>query len=292
MQPQIWYILFARIVEGEITSMAAFRKHYNAAVYSLLKHNNREAQNPSNTDIDPARQKLNYNLTPPDRGNTLAENKEYYNNRLNEVYHYKRDTLVTCGEWIVTAPVDLPKEQEGAFFKACYDFFNSKYGEKNVFHCSIHYDEGIKNDQGEIVWGKPHMHYMFIPVVSCPEKKGYIEKVCSKELIDRKHLLTIHPELQRYIEQQGIHCNVNPKNTEGKNRSVRELKKESREYLAAMERIKALEQENTALKKELEILKEKQREVSSAPTRSRFGTRKEINIEREKQWEKEKDIEY
>lgn len=31
----IWYILFARIVEGEITSMAAFRKHYNAAVYSF-----------------------------------------------------------------------------------------------------------------------------------------------------------------------------------------------------------------------------------------------------------------
>ena len=160
-----------------------------------------------------------------------------------------------------------------------------------MFHCSIHYDEGIKNDQGEIVWGKPHMHYMFIPIVSCPEKKGYTEKVCSKELIDRKHLLTIHPELQRYIEQQGIHCNVNPKNTEGKNRSVRELKKESREYLAAMERIKSLEQENAALKKELEVLKEKQKEVS-APTRSRFGTRKEINIEREKQWEKEEEVEY
>ena len=72
---------------------------------------------------------------------------------------------------------------------------------------------------------------------------------------------------------------------------MRELKKESREYLAAVERIKALEQENTALKRELEILKEKQREVS-APTRSRFGTRKEINIEREKQWEKEEEIEY
>lgn len=284
--------MFAKNVEGEITSMAAFRKHYNAAVYSLLKHNNREALNPSNTDIDPKRQKFNYSLTPPDRGTTLAENKEYYSNRLNEVYHYKRDTLVTCGEWIVTAPIDLPKEQEEAFFKACYDFFNSKYGEKNVFHCSVHYDEGIKNDQGEVIWGKPHMHYMFIPIVSCPEKKGYTEKVCSKELIDRKHLLTIHPELQRYIEQQGIPCNVNPKNTEGKNRSVRELKKESREYLVAMERIKALERENTALKKELEILKEKQREVSSAPTRSRFGTRKEINIEREKQWEKEEDIEY
>lgn len=84
---------------------------------------------------------------------------------------------------------------------------------------------------------------------------------------------------------------MNPKNTEGKNRSVRELKRESREYLAAMERIQELERENTTLKKELEMLKEKQREVS-APTRSRFGTRKEINIEREKQWEKEEDIEY
>ena len=157
--------------------MAAFNKYINAAIYNLLRHNNREVRNPSNTDIDPERAKQNYCLTPPDRGITLAENKEYYNQRLDEVYHYKRDTLVTCCEWIVTAPADLSKDQEAAFFRACYDFLNGQYDEENVFHCSVHYDEGVKNNQGDVVYGRPHMHYMFIPVVACEEKKGYTEKV-------------------------------------------------------------------------------------------------------------------
>lgn len=266
--------------------MAAYKKHTNSAIFAVLRHNNREVRNPSNVDIDSERTKLNYNLTPPDRGNTVAENKEYYTKRLDEVYHYKRDTLVTCCEWVVTAPKDLPQSEEKAFFATCYDFFNAQYNEKNVIHCSIHYDEGIKNNQGKIVYGKPHMHYMFIPVVPCEEKHGYIEKVCCKELMTRTHLLNVHPQLNAYLAQNGIHCDVNSGVTGGKNRAVADLKaKTLRSMILDRDRnIEVLAAENHQLKCEVEKLQEKVRQLETTrtiSTRRRFG-----------ELEREEEIEY
>lgn len=265
--------------------MAAYKKHNNAAVYGILKHNNRETQKPSNVDIDPQRTKLNYNLTPPDRGNTLAENKEYYNKRLDEVYHYKRDTLVTCCEWVITAPKELPQSEEKAFFAACYNFFNEQYGEKNVIHCSVHHDEGIKNDQGTVVYGKPHMHYMFIPVVSCEEKHGFVEKVCCKERMTRNHLLNVHPQLNEYLAKSGVHCDVNSGITGGKNRTVRDMKAQTlRDMIMERDRnIEALKSENYQLRNEVEMLRGKTRQLEAQKnisTRRRFG-----EIEREEEYE-------
>lgn len=265
--------------------MAAYQKHNNSAIFAVLRHNNREVKNPSNVDIDSERTKLNYNLTPVDRGNTVAENKEYYNKRLDEVYHYKRDTLVTCCEWVVTAPKDLPQSEENAFFKACYDFFNTQYGEKNVIHCSVHYDEGIKNDRGKIAYGKPHMHYMFIPVVPCEEKHGYMEKVCCKELMTRTHLLNVHPQLNAYLAKNGIHCDVNSGITGGKSRTVHELKAQTlRSMILERDRqIESLNFENEQLKKEVEKLHEKMHQLEATKTvetRRRFG-----ELEREEEFE-------
>ena len=265
--------------------MAAYKKHNNAAVYGVLKHNNRETQKPSNVDIDPQRTKLNYNLAPPDRGNTLAENKAYYSQRLDEVYHYKRDTLVICCEWVITAPKDLPESEEKAFFTACYNFFNEQYGEKNVIHCSVHCDEGIKNNQGKIVYGKPHVHYMFIPVVQCEEKHGFVEKVCCKERMTRNHLLNIHPQLNDFLEKSGIHCDINSGITDGKNRSVRELKAQTlRTMILERDRnIEVLASENHQLKCEVEKLQEKVRQLETTRTISthrRFG-----ELEREEEYE-------
>lgn len=266
--------------------MAAYKKHNNAAVHGVLKHNNREIQKSSNVDIDPERTKLNYNLAPPDRGNSLAENKEYYNQRLGEVYHYKRDTLVTCCEWVVTAPKELPVNEEKAFFMACYNFFNEQYGEKNVIHCSVHHDEGIKNDQGKVVYGKPHMHYMFIPVVPCEEKHGFKEKVCCKELMTRNHLLNVHPQLNEYLAKSGVHCDVNSGITGGKSRTVHELKVQTlRSMIMERDRqIESLSLENKQLKKEVEKLHEEVHQLEltkTISTRRRFG-----------ELEREEEIEY
>lgn len=266
--------------------MAAYEKHNNAAVYGVLKHNNREILNSSNADIDPERKKLNYSLAPPDRGNTLATNKAYYNQRLDEVYHYKRDTLVTCCEWVITAPKELPQSEEKAFFAACYNFFNEQYGEKNVIHCSVHHDEGIKNDQGTVVYGKPHMHYMFIPIVPCEEKHGFTEKVCCKELMTKNHLLNVHPQLNEYLARNGIHhCDVNSGITGGKSRTVHELKAQTlRSMIMERDRqIESLSLQNEQLKKEVEKLQEKMHQFEAQKnisTRRRFG-----EIEREEEYE-------
>lgn len=269
-----------------IPSMAAYQKHNNSAVFAILRHNNREVKNPSNIDIDPERQRLNYSLAPPSCGKTLAENRAYYNQRLDEVYHYKRDTLVTCCEWIITAPKELPESEEKAFFKACYDFFNTQYNEKNVIHCSIHYDEGIKNSQGKIVYGKPHMHYMFIPIVPCEEKHGFKEKVCCKELMTRNHLLNIHPQLNEYLAKSCVHCDVNSGITGGENRTVRDMKAQTlRDMIMERDRnIEALKSENYQLRNEVERLREKTRQheaQKNISTRRRFG-----------ELEREEEIEY
>lgn len=265
--------------------MAAYQKHNNSAVFGLLRHNNRETKNPSNVDIDPKRKKLNYSLAPPDRSTTLTS-KAYYENRLNEVYHYKRDTLITCDEWIVTAPTDLPQDQEKIFFEKCYEFLNSKYSEQNCIQCTIHYDEGIKDGKGNIIHGKPHMHYMYIPVVPYTGSKNYTEKVCNKELMTKSHLLQFHPELQDFLANSGVHCNVNSGITNGVNRSVHDLKaKVLRDMLIERDKnIEVLKSENYQLRHEVEVLREKTYQLETQKnisTRRRFG-----------ELEREEEIEY
>lgn len=255
--------------------MAAYQKHNNSAVFGLLRHNNRETKNPSNIDIDSMRKKLNYSLAPPDRSNTLAS-KEYYDKRLSEVYRYRRDTLITCDEWIITAPQDLPKDQEAVFFKCCYEFLNHTYDEKNCIHCTVHHDEGIKNDQGTILYGRPHMHYMYIPIVPYTGTKAYTEKVCNKELMTKEHLSKFHPELQDFLIKSGIHCNINSGITNGRNRSVDDLKaKTLRSMIFERDRnIEALRIENHELKNEVERLNEKMHQLEVTRTispRRRFG---------------------
>ena len=258
--------------------MAAYQKHTNTAVYNILRHNNREAKNPYNVDIDTERTKLNYSLTPLEHGNNLVSNKAYYNKRLSEVYHYKRNDLITCDEWIITAPVDLPKDQEQLFFKKCYEFLNSKYNEENCIHCSVHYDEGVKNDQGQVIHGRPHMHYMYIPVVPYTGTKNYTEKVCNKELMTKSHLIQFHPQLQEFLTRAGLQrCNVNSGIT-GVNCSVKDLKAHTlREMIFEQSKnIESLKEENGRLKKEIAQLQEHQQQVK----RHRFG-----EFEREDEYE-------
>ena len=265
--------------------MAAYQKHTNSAISRLLKHNNRETKNPSNVDIDSERRKLNYSLAPLDRINTVAS-KAYYDRRLSEIYHYKRDTLVTCDEWVITVPTDLPKDQESLFFKCCYEFLNRTYNEKNCIQCVVHYDEGIKNDQGTILYGRPHMHYMYIPVVPYTGTKDFTEKVCNKALMTKEHLSNFHPELQDFLTKSGIQCNINSGITNGRNRSVADLKaKTLRSMIVERDRnIEVLTSENYQLKCEVEKLQEKVRQLETTrnmSVRRRFG-----------ELEREEEIEY
>jgi hypothetical protein len=256
--------------------MAAIKKYKHAQVIYQLRHNTREhPKPPSNIEIDSERSKWNYFLSPVRHGCNAESCKAYYRWRLNQLYHMNRRDVKTVCQWVVTAPKDLDIEDIHDFFQSTYDFLNSLYGEENCIQCIVHFDEGIKDSSGRIVAGRPHLHYMFIPVVKNPRygkknKKGkltetakYKEKVCADQLISLSHLQRFHPIFQQWINKHGPKCTVHSGVTKGKNRTVKELKQQTKEKLSMQEKIKALEEENVQHKKAISNLQQQAKQTQS-----------------------------
>lgn len=279
--------------------MASFEKYTDNAVIYELRHNTREhARPPKNIDIDPERKRDNYSLHPEECGLSARQNKNFYNRRMKDVYRYNRADVKAACQWIITAPKDLPPEQEQIFFKETYNYLNSLYGEQNCIQAIVHYDEGVKNSNGKIIAGRPHLHYVFIPVIENkkymkPNKKGnitkaakYREKVCADELINKKHLQQFHPNFQKWMDEKNIRCTVHSGITGGKNRTVEELKYSTRELEKAKTRIRELENENERLNEKIIKLKEKvyQQEVEKE---SSWGSSSDWGKEINKSWENE-----
>lgn len=240
--------------------MAKLTKY--TSIIAISKHNAREVEVSSNPDIDLERTAENYSLAPADRGNAQPDQgraskraRAYYKERMREVYKYNRKDVVTACEWVVTAPKDLKPEQENEFFRAAYDYMNSKYGEKNVIQAIVHKDEA----------GQPHLHYLFTPVVKNekyqqPNRYGnitgsalYEEKLCANDLIDRRHLQHWHDELQTWLDDRGIQATVKNGATEGSGKTVTELKRETleKELEAVKDQLASVEKENAQLQERL-----------------------------------------
>lgn len=265
--------------------MAAMEKYTDSMVLYKLRHVTRESGKlPSNIDIDHSLSGKNYSLAPPDRGTTARENKRYYNKRMKEIYKYGRSDVNTSVQWVITAPKDLPAEQEKAFFTESYRYLNSLYGEKNCIQCVVHVDEGVRDHSGNHIAGAHHMHYTFIPAVQNksymkPNKKGNItkqntfeEKVSADALLNKKHLQQFHPNYQRWLDSHGINATVYSGITGGKNRTVAELKTETRELLKAKEEIQSLKQENEKLKETIKSLEKKLEQTKTAEAEMEWGS--------------------
>ncbi len=271
--------------------MAAMTKYTDSAVSNHLKHNSREFTDaeghPKNPDIYEELTFKNYSLHPSDRietkpGMTEAQKcKAYYRERMQEIYHMKRADLVCAAEWCVTCPkeiVERGNQQEiDDFFKASYEFLNSKYGEKNCIQCVVHFDEGIRDENGNRILGSPHMHYVLIPTAKVTDKNPqhtqsqYEEKVCAKELLTKNHLNRFHKEFQEYLDKEGIDGRVYKGGiTGGKNRTVEELKQIPIEITREIEQLRA-ENKDLSIKIRDALSREK-------ALKTEFETEREKNI--------------
>lgn len=221
--------------------MASIEKYTNNQVIYILRHNTREApQPPSNIDIDKDRTPQNYVLS--DNGKESADIIKYYKERKKELYIYGRKDVVTACQWVITAPKELSKEQERNFFKSCHNFLCDKYGNRNCLLSVVHCDEGVKNKDGEIIAGRSHLHFVFMPVVknknflqptntgNVPKSRQFKEKLCCNDLINKKHLQQFHPDLQKYISKKGFNVKIQTGITkqQGKNIRVEQLKEQTR----------------------------------------------------------------
>ena len=151
--------------------MASFES-IKGSPLAALGHCLREKEHYLNEDIDQARSHLNYTVSPESHGRSTRECMEYYEQLTDGVYHREKSTITT-GQWVITAPEDLPAEKEKEFFESTYDFLNTYFFSGEDTRCllaQVHRDESVI--------GNSHMHYiMTMPVVDNPKYISREEKI-------------------------------------------------------------------------------------------------------------------
>lgn len=301
--------------------MASIKKIPAAGVSNWLRHNNRTVRKSINPDIDVSSSRLNYSLTPYidipreeqyDRREEIRKLEyEHYKELKDQFYCYKRKDVNTMVSLVVTLPKEIrDPETEDRFFRGVADFLCERYG--NTISITVHKDEGKHfkisdsdtsqkyNTKTEWNEGRPHLHYTFIPTVKInhaalsrkknPVKEmfNYTEKICAKERINRQDLLTLHPAMNKYLNEKcGITCNLNSGITreQGGNKSVEQLKKEFDKQI-----IEELTRENEKLLSELSRIAEESKEhiqlkitVEEQQKRIQELEQKQRDYEKEKQ---------
>ena len=191
--------------------MAHVEKYTSGASGRMLKHYERApVEHRGNENIKPELTELNYNLAFENQPMPQAA---FVAQRLKGVRVQKRaDVNVLC-DWVITQPQELPADKSRAFFEATYAFLRDRYGERNVVSAYVHMDEVT-----------PHMHFAFLPIVADQKRGG--EKLCAKEVINRKELQMFHTALQNAVERDlGIEVHLLNGATQDGNKSVTELKR-------------------------------------------------------------------
>jgi hypothetical protein len=231
--------------------MAHVAKHTRSAAGHLCAHYDRSETKISNENIDPERTGENYNLAPV----RDISQVEFIRQRTVEVQCMNRKDVNVMCSWIVTAPKDLPLEDNQRFFKGVYSFLAARYGgDKNIISSYVHMDEIT-----------PHMHFAFVPVVT-DRRKG-TEKVSAKECVNKKDLQTFHLDLERHMGQIfGREVGILNEATKNGNRTVANLKRDkaaqdvldaSKMASEALGRVQVLERREKALQGKIEGLENK-----------------------------------
>lgn len=213
-----------------------YQKYNASAIGQILTHCNRDGfatRRYGNEEIHKERTHLNYNLCTNHNG---KKDIDYLNELVEQSKHINRKDVVKAVSICITLPTDFNgnAEEQKQFFKNCYEHFNSLYGEKNCISSYVHLDEKT-----------PHMHYVF-----CPITKD--NRLCAKEIIDKKELKIAHPRLEKYLRQKQPNLTINIMNdaTRDGNKTVTELKRTTE-----IEKQKKIEQETQIAKEKLKKYK-------------------------------------
>lgn len=205
-------------------------KYQSRAIGRMFNHYERQEGDGvkrGNPAIDPARTHLNYNLASEIQP---LSGTEFIQKRLENVKVQKRADVVKFCDCIVNPPADLPAERHREFFQHAFDFLADRYGRNNVVSAYVHMDET-----------SPHMHFAFVPVVKNTGKSAgrFPEKLCAKDVVTRQDLQTLHPDTQRYLQEQ-MQCPVHLLNgaTAGGAKTVAELKRQ--ELQLVVERLQSV----------------------------------------------------
>ena len=159
------------------------KKYQRDAVVGIERENERDEtyRSKSNPQIDCERTPHNYHFIKP--GDTYTA---FINQRIKDLApkrKIKDDAVLMCSFFVGASPeffVGKDKDDIGAFFFECTEFFAERYGRENIISAVVHLDETT-----------PHMHLNLMPVLD--------GRLCAKQLFDRKELRSIQTDLHNDV---------------------------------------------------------------------------------------------
>lgn len=174
----------------------------------------------SNKDIDEAKIHMDYNLGPKRE----IKQTEYIKQMLSEIDHVHRKDLVVMATIVLNAPKTLPYDQHERFFKLSYQFFINRYG-KGIFENPENICISCYRHQSE---STDHIHFAMLPINKASDGTLRFQ---AREKINREDLKTLHQDLDAYLRENGMRCEILNGNTKrdayGRALSIKELKKQT-----------------------------------------------------------------
>ena len=192
-----------------------------AESYGAYVHNDRNAKNHSNKDIDPTRTHLNFYC----KENETTYIREF--DRMKKEYdlqgNLRKNSIIMC-QMMITSDNEFFKkiglEETKRYFRESYKFVcNYKnLGERNIISAAVHLDETT-----------PHMHLTFIPVIRTKDEEGNeIDKICARDFWrGRDSYRKLQNEFHKYVTAKGfdLERGLPVEETKTKHIKIEELKK-------------------------------------------------------------------
>ena len=190
----------------------------------LSPHNERVKKVYSNENIDKTKSHLNYHIKQPRYINYLKEFKRLKEeNNLRGQLH--KNSIYAC-EMIITSNSEFFKKLKGSskpnqkiqqFFQNAYDFIcnYNNLGAENIISAVVHLDEKT-----------PHMHIVFIPVVTSKDKDGNsIRKIGGYDFWKEKNSYNIlQDRFYKYVTEKGYNLERGKLNESNPHREMKDLK--------------------------------------------------------------------
>ena len=197
------------------------------------------------------------NITP------LGYIKEF--GSLPDISMSNRKDLKAVVSWVVTKPENVTEDEQERFFAETYAFLRKRYcdgvekavGMSPCISAVVHLDETT-----------PHMHFKFIPTYF--DKKTEKWRVSAKEVLNRRDMQTFHKDLSAHMSRVfGRDIGIENRATQGGNKSVTELKKQTAHEVEILERhLNTLKNNEKALRSDLENVNEKLRAAEESLSQS------------------------
>lgn len=217
-------------------SVATMKKLKSSDLGGIQIESDRQYDDPNayKNEVDLERSKLNVELVEShdsSKGGLKRETEKYILENKQSTKKTRKDAVV-LNSWIITSDQkffdNLTQEQQLKYFEDAKEWFGNRYGDENIMHATVHFDETT-----------PHMHMGIVPL-----REG---KLTSKTIMTPIELSQVQEQFPEFMASKGWNIERGVKNSERKHLDAPEYREATKQAKELQEQNKALRDENIAL---------------------------------------------